>query len=74
MFHSTPRLTPEQFRWLRELRDQRVAARCVPDAVRGQLLAMNYIEAPENGVARPTGAGQLAMRAYVPADTDLIAA
>ncbi|MBJ7262598.1 MAG: hypothetical protein JHC61_02155 [Burkholderiaceae bacterium] len=74
MFHTTPRLTPEQFRWLKELRTQRVPARCVPDAVRDRLLALNYIEAPENGFARTTGLGQRAMGTYVAVGTAQIAA
>ena len=74
MFHTTPRLTPEQFRWLKELLTQRVAARCVPDAVRDRLLALNYIEAPEKGFARTTGLGQRAMGTYVPMDTTQLAA
>lgn len=74
MFHTTPKLTPEQFRWLKELRTQRIAARCVPGSIRSQLLALNYIEAPENGLARTTGLGQRAMGNHVPADLVQLAA
>ena len=65
MFRTTPRLTPDQFRWLKELHTQRVAARSLPAAVRNQLVALNYITAPDDGVARMTGHGQRAIGTHV---------
>lgn len=65
MFRTLPRLTPDQFRWLKELRTQRVAARCLPDTVRSQLVALNYIIASDDGLARMTGQGHEAIGSHV---------
>lgn len=65
MFRTTPKLTPDQYRWLKELRTQRVAARCLPAAVREQLLSLNYITAPDDGLARMTGQGHQAIGTHV---------
>lgn len=65
MFRTTPKLTPDQFRWLKELRTQRVAARCLPETVRQQLVALNYITASDDGLARMTGQGQEAIGTHV---------
>ncbi|RYH34997.1 MAG: hypothetical protein EON54_19740 [Alcaligenaceae bacterium] len=65
MFRTTPTLTPDQFRWLKELGTQRVAARCLPAAVRDQLVSLNYITAPDDGLARMTGHGQRAIGSHV---------
>jgi hypothetical protein len=43
MFKTTPSLTPDQFRWLKELRS-RSADMEVPEPVQGQLLTLNYIQ------------------------------
>ena len=64
MFRTTPSLTPEQFRWLRELRTQRIAERHVPAHIRSQLLALDYIEA-QGGIARPTHLGQQAIGTHI---------
>jgi len=65
MFRTTPRLTPDQFRWLKELRTQRVHTRCLPESVRDQLIALNYIEPNMDGPARVTGQGQAAVGMHV---------
>ncbi|WP_143220337.1 MULTISPECIES: hypothetical protein [unclassified Achromobacter] len=65
MFRTTPTLTPEQFRWLKELRTQAsLIGFNIPQPVRGQLEAMNYIEqrAGKTAVTRP---GVSALGAYV---------
>ncbi|OZI30162.1 hypothetical protein CAL29_19065 [Bordetella genomosp. 10] len=59
-------MTPEQFRWLKELRTQAssLVGFDIPQPVRGQLEALNYIEqrAGKTAVTRP---GVNALGAYV---------
>jgi hypothetical protein len=45
MFSTKPSLTPEQFRWLKELRSYALMVGFdIPELVRGQLEALNYIQ------------------------------
>ncbi len=70
MFKTTPTLTPDQFRWLKELRTRAslvgmgIEGFDIPQPVRRQLEALNYIEhrAGKTAVTRP---GVTALGAYV---------
>lgn len=56
MFRAMPTLTPEQFRWLKELRSRAsLVGFDIPQPVRGQLEALNYIEqrAGKSAMTRP---------------------
>jgi hypothetical protein len=64
MFRTTPSLTPDQFRWLKELRSSRsLVGFNIPEPVRGQLEALNYIErrGDKSAMTRP---GAQALGAY----------
>lgn len=63
MFKGKPQLTPDQFRWLRELRRSTRGALAVPQPVCGQLEALNYIQ-HRQGRAVMTSPGEHALRSY----------
>ncbi|ANN66406.1 hypothetical protein [Bordetella bronchialis] len=64
MFRTTPSLTPDQFRWLKELRSRAsLVGFDIPQPVRGQLEAMNYIE-DRDGKATVTRPGAAALGSY----------
>jgi hypothetical protein len=62
MFKTTPSLTPDQFRWLKELRSCSVDVE-VPEPVHGQLLALNYIQSLDGRVV-VTSPGRHAVQTY----------
>ncbi|OZI59872.1 hypothetical protein [Bordetella genomosp. 11] len=64
MFKTMPSLTPDQFRWLKELRSRAsLVGFEVPEPVRGQLEALNYIE-ERDGKSTVTRPGAAALGAY----------
>jgi hypothetical protein len=64
MFRTMPSLTPDQFRWLKELRSRAsLVGFAIPQPVRGQLEAMNYIE-ERDGKSAVTRPGAVALTAY----------
>lgn len=64
MFKTLPSLTPDQFRWLKELRSRAsLVGFAVPEPIRGQLVAMNYIE-DRNGKSAVTRPGAAALTSY----------
>jgi len=62
MFSTKPVLTPDQFRWIRELRRHADEVQ-LPAVMRNELMTLNYIE-ERGGRARLTSPGQAAFRAY----------
>ncbi|ANN78600.1 hypothetical protein [Bordetella flabilis] len=64
MFGTKPTLTPEQFRWLKELRSRAsLVGFDIPQPVRGQLEALNYIE-DRHGKSAMTRPGAMALGSY----------
>jgi len=64
MFRTVPSLTPDQFRWLKELRSgASLVAFDIPEPVRGQLRALNYIE-DRDGKSAVTPPGARALTRY----------
>jgi hypothetical protein len=64
MFSTRPSLTPEQFRWLKELRSRAsLVGFDIPQPVRGQLEALNYIE-DRGGHSAMTPPGAAALGSY----------
>jgi hypothetical protein len=63
MFRTTPSLTPDQFRWLKEICSGAQAAAAVPEPVRAQLMALNYIQHTQ-GRSVLTPPGHIAFRSY----------
>jgi len=62
MFSTKPGLTPDQFRWMRELRRHADDVR-LPATMLSQLMSLNYVE-ERGGRAHLTSPGQAAFRAY----------
>jgi hypothetical protein len=64
MFGTKPSLTPDQFRWLKELRSRSsLVGFQIPEPVRGQLEALNYIE-DRGGKSTMTPPGVAALGQY----------